>query len=195
MYPCPICRSRLGSFLLVLLILFIFSWKEAGAKSSTTFRLRYFAGHRVNPSENTSWNAYHVVWHGFGVGSSDLVINKEEGSYEDRIKLNYQELSYTFGQDLTLMLGMGGTTESSEATTTLKNTSLTWKAKSLSGTPTYFMLVGFEILGFLELVVGSRVTSYKLFDFERTDSGSTTWLSRTVEGKTFMVMTGMGIVF
>ena len=93
------------------------------------------------------------------------------------------------------MLGMGGTTESSEATTTLKHTSLTWKAKSLSGTPTYFMLVGFKILGFLELVVGSRLNSYKLFDFERTDSGSTTWLSRTVEGKTFMVMTGMGIVF
>ena len=179
----------------MLLILFIFSWKEAGAKSSTTFRLRYFAGHRVDPSENTSWKAYHAVWHGFGVGTSGLVINKEEGSYEDRIKLNYQELSYTFGQDLTLMLGMGVTTESPEATTTQKNTNLNWKAKSLSGTPTYFMLVGFEILGYLELVMGSRVTSYKLFDFERTDSGSTTGLSRTVEGKTFMVMTGMGIVF
>ena len=195
MYPCPICRFRLGSFLLVLLILFIFSCKEAGAKSSTTFRLRYFGGHRVDPSENTSWKAYHAVWHGFGVGTSGLVINKEEGSYEDRIKLNYQELSYTFGQDLTLMLGMGGITESSEATTTLKNTSLTWKAKSLSGTPTYFMLVGFEILGFLELVVGSRVTSYKLFNYERSDSGNSNWLYRTVEGRTHMIMTGVGIVF
>ncbi len=187
-------KLTLGLFCLLLFDPGII-WAQAARRSPTDFRFRYYSGDRVDGKYTSSWNAQHFSWKGWGFGTSRVTVSDEVNSYQNDITLDYQDLSYTFGQRFTLMLGVGQPTDSSSAKTTSTSTNNTWTAKTRAGSTSYFAVIGLEVFGFLEVLVGSRMTQYKFNDFERVASGITDRLHSSLEGGVYQIMTGVGIVF
>ena len=146
---------------------FVFFLAELQAQTGNTIRLRYFAGDRIKTNQNLHWTNYQVSWHGFGIGSSNVNINETEGGYSDRIHLKYDDFSYTFGQRLNLTLGFGNLSTASEASSYQSATGYSWKAETISGTPSYFAVVGSEVFGFIDLIIGTRASQYKVRDLKR----------------------------
>ena len=169
--------------------------KEVQAQPDNSIRLRYYTGDRIDYGESILWSNYHIIWKGFGIGTSNVVINEENNGYTDRVMLKYDDFSYTFGQLLSLTLGFGNLSKSSEASSYKSSTGYNWKSETISGTPSYVALVGIKLFGFMELIVGTRASHYKVRDFERTTSSGTERLSKKLDKVTGMIMTGLGIVF
>ena len=190
-------RSLKLGWILPLLGIYYFGFflTELHAQTGNTIRLRYFAGDRIQTNQNLYWANYQLSWHGFGIGSSYVDINETVGGYSDRILLKYNDFSYTFGQRLSLTLGFGNLSKSSEASSYKSSTGYSWKSETISGTPSYFALVGIKLFGFMELIVGTRASHYKVRDFERNTSNGTERLSKKLDKVTGMIMTGLGIVF
>ena len=112
------------------------------AQSDNLIRLRYYAGDRIDYGESIIWSNYHVIWKGFGIGTSQLSIGQEENGYSDSLILKYDDFSYTLGKRLTLTLGFGNLKESSEATSYQSSSGNRWNSKTISGTPSYFAILG-----------------------------------------------------
>ena len=174
---------------------FVFFLAELQAQSGNTIRLRYFAGDRIKTNQNLHWTNYQVSWHGFGIGSSHVNINETEGGYSDRIHLKYDDFSYTFGQRLNLTLGFGNLSTASEASSYQSATGYSWKAETISGTPSYFAVVGIEVFGFIDLIIGTRASQYKVRDFERSTASGTERITKFYDRSVGVIMTGLGIAF
>lgn len=188
--------SKLGWILPLLGIqFFVFSLAELQAQTGNTIRLRYFAGDRIKTNQNLHWTNYQVSWHGFGIGSSHVNIDETEGGYSDRIHLKYDDFSYTFGQRLNLTLGFGNLSSASEASSYQSATGYSWKAETISGTPSYFAVVGIEVFGFIDLIIGTRASQYKVRDFERSTASGTERITKFYDRSVGVIMTGLGIAF
>ena len=188
--------SKLGWILPLLGIqFFVFFLAELQAQTGNTIRLRYFAGDRIKTNQNLHWTNYQVSWHGFGIGSSHVNIDETEGGYSDRIHLKYDDFSYTFGQRLNLTLGFGNLSTASEASSYQSATGYSWKAEAISGTPSYFAVVGIEVFGFIDLIIGTRASQYKVRDFERSTASGTERITKFYDRSVGVIMTGLGIAF
>ena len=174
---------------------FVFFLAELQAQTGNTIRLRYFAGDRIKTNQNLHWTNYQVSWHGFGIGSSHVNIDETEGGYNDRIYLKYDDFSYTFGQRLNLTLGFGNLSTASEASSYQSATGYSWKAETISGTPSYFAVVGIEVFGFIDLIIGTGASQYKVRDFERSTASGTERITKFYDRSVGVIMTGLGIAF
>ena len=190
-------RSLKLGWILPLLGIYYFGFflTELHAQTGNTIRLRYFAGDRIQTNQNLYWANYQLSWHGFGIGSSYVDINETVGGYSDRILLKYNDFSYTFGQRLNLTLGFGNLSQASEASSYQSSTGYSWKAETISGTPSYFAVIGIEVLGFMELIIGTRASQYKVRDFERSTSSGTNRITKFYDRSVGVIMTGLGIAF
>ena len=168
---------------------------EVQAQYDNTIRLRYYTGDRIQTWDSTVWTNYHVIWHGFGIGSSQVDMDAINNGYNDKILLKYDDISYTFGQRLSLTLGVGNLSKSSTASSQQISSGNIWNAEKISGSPSLFAVVGVELFGFLELIIGTRASSYKVEDFVRNTSSGTNRLTKNLESGVGMIMTGLGIAF
>ena len=54
---------------------------------------------------------------------------------------------------------------------------------------------GIEVFGFMELIIGTRASQYKVRDFERSTSIGTERITKFYDRSVGVIMTGLGIAF
>jgi len=131
-----------------------------------------------------------LIWNSWGIGQSVLKYktSKSDTSYD--LSNTSTDLSYTFGDEWTLTLGLGSV---SGGKGTLTSSSQDYTTSKVSGSG-YFGMLGVEF-GIFEVLVGYRKDNVEYKDFQRDSSGTTVTLGTNYKVSGGQLMMGLGLSF
>ena len=125
-------------------------------------RIRGLSGSISSGTTTVSNTSTSLIWNSWGIGQSVLKYKNSKTTTSYDLSNTSTDLSYTFGDEWTLTLGVG-TVSGGKGTSTSSSNEYTTSKVSGSG---YFGMVGVEF-GILEVLVGYRKVSIEYKDFQQ----------------------------
>ena len=125
-------------------------------------RIRRLSGSISSGTTTVSNTSTSLIWNSWGIGQSLLKYKNPKTTTSYDLSNTSTDLSYTFGDEWTLTLGVGTVTDG-KGTITSSSKEFTTSKVSGSG---YFGMVGVEF-GIFEVLVGYRKVSIEYTDFQQ----------------------------
>ena len=153
-------------------------------------RIRGLSGSISSGTTTVSNTSTSLIWNSWGIGQSVLKYKNTKTTTSYDLSNTSTDLSYTFGDELSLTLGLGTV---SGGKGTITSSSKDYTTSKVSGS-SYFGMVGVEF-GIFEVLVGYRKLNFGYKDFQRDSSGTTVTLGTNYEVSGGLLMMGFGLSF
>jgi len=125
-------------------------------------RIRRLSGSISSGTTTVSNTSTSLIWNSWGIGQSLLKYKNSKTTTSYDLSSTSTDLSYTFGDEWTLTLGLGSV---SGGKGTITSSSKEYTTSKVSGSG-YFGMVGVEF-GIFEVLVGYRKDSIEYKDFQK----------------------------
>ena len=151
-------------------------------------RFRYLSGTYTSDSQEATYSASSIIWDRMGIGQTVLKYKTIESGNTVDIENTSMDLSYTYGYEYTLTLGISSV-DSGELSGITSDSKI-YNSSNVEGSG-YFSIFGIEF-GIFEILLGYRYIRYTFVDLE-SESTSLYWSSFSKSGSQYL--TGIGLVF
>ena len=151
-------------------------------------RFRYLSGTYTSDSQEATYSASSIIWDRMGIGQTVLKYKTIESGNTVDIENTSMDLSYTYGYEYTLTLGISSV-DSGELSGITSDSKI-YNSSNVFGYG-YFSIFGIEF-GIFEILLGYRYIRYTFIDLE-SESTSLYWSSYSNSGGHYL--TGIGLVF
>ena len=151
-------------------------------------RFRYLSGTYTSDSQEATYSASSIIWDRMGIGQTVLKYKTIESGNTVDIENTSMDLSYTYGYEYTLTLGISSV-DSGELSGITSDSNI-YNSSNVEGSG-YFSIFGIEF-GIFEILLGYRYIRYTFIDLE-SESTSLYWSSFSKSGSQYL--TGIGLVF
>ena len=151
-------------------------------------RFRYLSGTYTSDSQEATYSASSIIWERMGIGQTVLKYKTIESGNTVDIENTSMDLSYTYGYEYTLTLGISSV-DSGELSGITSDSKI-YNSSNVEGSG-YFSIFGIEF-GIFEILLGYRYIRYTFIDLE-SESTSLYWSSFSKSGSQYL--TGIGLVF
>jgi len=157
-------------------------------KYPSKIRFRYLSGTYTSDPQEATYSASSIIWDRVGIGQTVLKYKTIESGYTVDIENTSMDLSYTYGYEYTLTLGISSV-DSGELSGITSDSKI-YNSSNVEGSG-YFSIFGIEF-GIFEILLGYRYIRYTFIDLE-SESTSLYWSSFSKSGSQYL--TGIGLVF
>ena len=157
-------------------------------KYPSKIRFRYLSGTYTSDSQEATYSASSIIWDRMGIGQTVLKYKTIESGNTVDIENTSMDLSYTYGYEYTLTLGISSV-DSGELSGITSDSKI-YNSSNVEGSG-YFSIFGIEF-GIFEILLGYRYIRYTFIDLE-SESTSLYWSSFSDSGSLYL--TGIGLVF
>ena len=151
-------------------------------------RFRYLSGTYTSDSQEATYSASSIIWDRMGIGQTVLKYKTIESGNTVDLENTSIDLSYTYGYEYTLTLGISSV-DSGELSGITSDSKI-YNSSNVEGSG-YFSIFGIEF-GIFEILLGYRYIRYTFIDLE-SESTSLYWSSFSKSGSQYL--TGIGLVF
>ena len=151
-------------------------------------RFRYLSGTYTSDSQEATYSASSIIWDRMGIGQTVLKYKTIESGNTVDIENTSMDLSYTYGYEYTLTLGISSV-DSGELSGITSDSKI-YNSSNVEGSG-YFSIFGIEF-GIFEILLGYKYIRYSFIDLE-SESTSLYWSSFSDSGSLYL--TGIGLVF
>ena len=151
-------------------------------------RFRYLSGTYTSDSQEATYSASSIIWDRMGIGQTVLKYKTIESGNTVDIENTSMDLSYTYGYEYTLTLGISSV-DSGELSGITSDSKI-YNSSNVEGSG-YFSIFGIEF-GIFEILLGYKYIRYTFIDLE-SESTSLYWSSYSNSGGHYL--TGIGLVF
>ena len=151
-------------------------------------RFRYLSGTYTSDSQEATNSASSIIWDRVGIGQTVLKYKTIESGNTVDLENTSMDLSYTYGYEYTLTLGISSV-DSGELSGITSDSKI-YNSSNVEGSG-YFSIFGIEF-GIFEILLGYRYIRYTFIDLE-SESTSLYWSSFSKSGSQYL--TGIGLVF
>jgi len=151
-------------------------------------RFRYLSGTYTSDSQEATYSASSIIWDRMGIGQTVLKYKTIESGNTVDLENTSMDLSYTYGYEYTLTLGISSV-DSGELSGITSDSKI-YNSSNVEGSG-YFSIFGIEF-GIFEILLGYRYIRYTFIDLE-SESTSLYWSSFSKSGSQYL--TGIGLVF
>jgi len=151
-------------------------------------RFRYLSGTYTSDSQEATNSASSIIWDGVGIGQTVFKYKTIESGNTVDLENTSMDLSYTYGYEYTLTLGISSV-DSGELSGITSDSKI-YNSSNVEGSG-YFSIFGIEF-GIFEILLGYRYIRYTFIDLE-SESTSLYWSSFSKSGSQYL--TGIGLVF
>jgi len=157
-------------------------------KYPSKIRFRYLSGTYTSDSQEATNSASSIIWDRVGIGQTVLKYKTIESGNTVDLENTSMDLSYTYGYEYTLTLGISSV-DSGELSGITSDSKI-YNSSNVEGSG-YFSIFGIEF-GIFEILLGYRYIRYTFIDLE-SESTSLYWSSFSKSGSQYL--TGIGLVF
>ena len=192
-YPCStsVCVSRESQKNITR----ITTTKKRNSQGKTSsepskIRIRGLSGSISSGTTTVSNTSTSLIWNSWGIGQSVLKYKTSMSNTSYVLSNTSTDLSYTFGDEWTLTLGLGSV---SDGKGTITSSSKDYTTSKVSGSG-YFGMVGVEF-GIFEVLVGYRKNSIEYKNFQGDPFGTTVTLDTNYKVSGGLLMMGLGLSF
>ena len=173
----------------------LFQRKELGKPKGSSskpskIRIRELSGSISSGTTTVSNTSTSLIWNSWGIGQSLLKYKNTKTTTSYDLSSTSTDLSYTFGDEWTLTLGLGTVTDGKG---TITSSSKDYTTSKVSGSG-YFGMVGVEF-GIFEVLVGYRKNSIEYKNFQGDPFGTTVTLDTNYKVSGGLLMMGLGLSF
>jgi len=151
-------------------------------------RFRYLSGTYTSDSQEATNSASSIIWDRVGIGQTVLKYKTIESGNTVDLENTSIDLSYTYGYEYTLTLGISSV-DSGELSGITSDSKI-YNSSNVEGSG-YFSIFGIEF-GIFEILLGYKYIRYTFIDLE-SESTSLYWSSYSNSGGQYL--TGIGLVF
>ena len=151
-------------------------------------RFRYLSGTYTSDSQEATNSASSIIWDRVGIGQTVLKYKTIESGNTVDLENTSMDLSYTYGYEYTLTLGISSV-DSGELSGITSDSKI-YNSSNVEGSG-YFSIFGIEF-GIFEILLGYKYIRYTFIDLE-SESTSLYWSSFSDSGSQYL--TGIGLVF
>jgi hypothetical protein len=151
-------------------------------------RFRYLSGTYTSDSQEATNSASSIIWDRVGIGQTVLKYKTIESGNTVDLENTSMDLSYTYGYEYTLTLGISSV-DSGELSGITSDSKI-YNSSNVEGSG-YFSIFGIEF-GIFEILLGYKYIRYTFIDLE-SESTSLYWSSYSNSGGHYL--TGIGLVF
>ena len=151
-------------------------------------RFRYLSGTYTSDSQEATYSASSIIWDRMGIGQTVLKYKTIESGNTFDVENTSMDLSYTYGYEYTLTLGISSV-DSGELSGITSDSKI-YNSSNVEGSG-YFSIFGIEF-GIFEILLGYKYIRYTFIDLE-SESTSLYWSSFSDSGSLYL--TGIGLVF
>jgi len=151
-------------------------------------RFRYLSGTYTSDSQEATYSASSIIWDRMGIGQTVLKYKTIESGNTVDLENTSMDLSYTYGYEYTLTLGISSV-DSGELSGITSDSKI-YNSSNVEGSG-YFSIFGIEF-GIFEILLGYKYIRYTFIDLE-SESTSLYWSSFSKSGSQYL--TGIGLVF
>jgi len=151
-------------------------------------RFRYLSGTYTSDSQEATNSASSIIWDRMGIGQTVLKYKTIESGNTVDLENTSMDLSYTYGYEYTLTLGISSV-DSGELSGITSDSKI-YNSSNVEGSG-YFSIFGIEF-GIFEILLGYKYIRYTFIDLE-SESTSLYWSSFSDSGSQYL--TGIGLVF
>ena len=151
-------------------------------------RFRYLSGTYTSDSQEATYSASSIIWDRMGIGQTVLKYKTIESGNTVDLENTSMDLSYTYGYEYTLTLGISSV-DSGELSGITSDSKI-YNSSNVEGSG-YFSIFGIEF-GIFEILLGYKYIRYTFIDLE-SESTSLYWSSYSNSGGHYL--TGIGLVF
>ena len=151
-------------------------------------RFRYLSGTYTSDSQEATYSASSIIWDRMGIGQTVLKYKTIESGNTVDLENTSMDLSYTYGYEYTLTLGISSV-DSGELSGITSDSKI-YNSSNVFGYG-YFSIFGIEF-GIFEILLGYKYIRYSFIDLE-SESTSLYWSSFSDSGSQYL--TGIGLVF
>jgi len=151
-------------------------------------RFRYLSGTYTSDSQEATYSASSIIWDRMGIGQTVLKYKTIESGNTVDLENTSMDLSYTYGYEYTLTLGISSV-DSGELSGITSDSKI-YNSSNVEGSG-YFSIFGIEF-GIFEILLGYRYIRYTFIDLE-SESTSLYWSNFKKSGSQYL--TGIGLVF
>jgi len=151
-------------------------------------RFRYLSGTYTSDSQEATYSASSIIWDRMGIGQTVLKYKTIESGNTFDVENTSMDLSYTYGYEYTLTLGISSV-DSGELSGITSDSKI-YNSSNVEGSG-YFSIFGIEF-GIFEILLGYKYIRYTFIDLE-SESTSLYWSSFSDSGSQYL--TGIGLVF
>ena len=169
-----------------------FSSASKGGKKSepTKIRIRALSGSAKGKTLTLSNTSIQFLWGGWGIGQTTMKFEKSKSGKEFSISNSFNDISYTFGEEISFTIGTG-VLGSGKGTYTESQKEFT--SEKASGSANFFS-IGIEFSG-VEFLYGQRKFGFENKEFQRTASGSTETVESNFKVNGTIHLLGIGVSF
>ena len=157
-------------------------------KYPSKIRFRYLSGTYTSDSQEATNSASSIIWDRVGIGQTVLKYKTIESGNTVDLENTSMDLSYTYGYEYTLTLGISSV-DSGELSGITSDSKI-YNSSNVFGYG-YFSIFGIEF-GIFEILLGYKYIRYTFIDLE-SESTSLYWSSYSNSGGHYL--TGIGLVF
>ena len=157
-------------------------------KYPSKIRFRYLSGTYTSDSQEATNSASSIIWDRMGIGQTVLKYKTIESGNTFDVENTSMDLSYTYGYEYTLTLGISSV-DSGELSGITSDSKI-YNSSNVEGSG-YFSIFGIEF-GIFEILLGYRYIRYTFIDIE-AESTSLYFSSFSKSGSQYL--TGIGLVF
>ena len=151
-------------------------------------RFRYLSGTYTSDTQEATISTSSIIWDRVGIGQTVFKYKTIKSGNTVDLENTSMDLSYTFGYEYTLTLGISSV-DSGELRGITSDSKI-YNSSNVEGSG-YFSILGIE-LGIFEILAGFQYTSYVFTEIE-TESTSAYWGSFEDSGGLYV--TGIGLAF
>jgi hypothetical protein len=157
-------------------------------KFPSKIRFRYLSGTYTSDSQEATYSASSILWDRVGIGQTVLKYKTIESGNTVDLENTSIDLSYTYGYEYTLTLGISSV-DSGELSGITSDSKI-YNSSNVEGSG-YFSIFGIEF-GIFEILLGYKYIRYTFIDLE-SESTALYWSSYSNSGGQYL--TGIGLVF
>ena len=165
--------------------------KQYGSKSEPTkIRIRGLSGTAKSKTLTLSNTSIQFLWGSLGIGHTMMKFEKSKSGKEFSILNSFNDISYTFGDEMSFTIGTG-VLGSGQGIYTESQKEFT--SEKASGSANFFS-IGIEYNG-IEFLYGQRRFDFENKEFQRTVSESTEIVEKNVKVNGTIHLLGIGVSF
>jgi len=158
-------------------------------KYPSKIRFRYLSGTYTSDSQEATNSASSIIWDRVGIGQTVLKYKTIESGNTVDLENTSMDLSYTYGYEYTLTLGISSV-DSGELSGITSDSKI-YNSSNVEGSG-YFSIFGIEF-GIFEILLGYKYIRYAFTDLESNTTTSLYMSSFDDSGSLYLL--GIGIVF
>ena len=151
-------------------------------------RFRYLSGTYTSDTQEATISTSSIIWDRVGIGQTVFKYKTIKSGNTVDLENTSMDLSYTFGYEYTLTLGVSSV-DSGEFSGITSDSNI-YKSSNVEGSG-YFSIFGIEI-GIFEILFGYKHIRFTFIDLE-SEATSLYWSSFSDSGSQYL--TGIGLVF